>query len=192
MESQATMTTGGKNVESRDGANIELRSGNLFDSGAHTIVITVNCVGVMGKGLARVFKEKFPEVFREYQRACRAGEVAPGRVQVVETRAANGPKYVVNFPTKRHWRDASRIDGCSSWWGLYFRTGNASKQFVQIDRYVVDRLRTLRRKRKGRNLKPGEMETWTREAFEDLGLCRLRGTIRFPERPFWQNTEGHA
>jgi group II intron reverse transcriptase/maturase len=77
-------------------------------------------------------------------------------------------------------------------WGLYFRTGNASKQFVQIDRYVVDRLRTLRRKRKGRNLHAGEMQTWTREAFEDLGLCHLRGTIRFPERPFWQRAEGHA
>lgn len=77
-------------------------------------------------------------------------------------------------------------------WGQYFRTGNASKQFVQIDRYVVDRLRSLRRKRKGRHLKPGEMRTWTRDAFENLGLCRLRGTIRFPERPFWQNAEGHA
>jgi group II intron reverse transcriptase/maturase len=77
-------------------------------------------------------------------------------------------------------------------WGQYFRTGNASKQFVQIDRYVVDRLRSLRRKRKGRHLRAGEMEVWTREAFEDLGLCRLRGTIRFPERPFWQKAEGHA
>lgn len=73
-------------------------------------------------------------------------------------------------------------------WGQYFRTGNASRQFVQIDRYVVDRLRTLRRKRKGRHLRAGEMRRWTREAFENLGLCRLRGTICFPERPFWQNT----
>jgi group II intron reverse transcriptase/maturase len=77
-------------------------------------------------------------------------------------------------------------------WGQYFRTGNASKQFVQVDRYVVDRLRTLRRKRKGRHLRPGEMRAWTRDAFEDLGLYRLRGTIRFPERPFWQNNKGHA
>lgn len=76
-------------------------------------------------------------------------------------------------------------------WGQYFRTGNASKQFVQIDRYVVDRLRSLRAKRKGRNVRPGEIRTWTREAFENLGLCRLRGTIRFPERPFW-DTRGTA
>ena len=77
-------------------------------------------------------------------------------------------------------------------WGQYFRTGNASKQFVQIDRYVVDRLRSLRLKRKGRNVRPDEAQTWTRAAFENLGLHRLRGTIRFPERPFWQNTGANA
>jgi len=71
-------------------------------------------------------------------------------------------------------------------WGNYFRTGNASKQFVQLDRYVVDRLRALRLERKGRNLRPGEAARWTREAFENLGLYRLRGTIRFPEQPFWE------
>jgi len=70
-------------------------------------------------------------------------------------------------------------------WGQYFRTGNASKCFVQIDRYVVDRLRTLRVKRKGRNLRPGETARWTREYFENLGLYRLRGTVRYPERPFF-------
>jgi hypothetical protein len=93
----------------------------------------------------------------------------------------------------RDLRDVIKeIDPVVRGWGQYFQTGNASKQFVQIDRYVVNRLRTLRRKRKGRHLKAGELRTWTRAAFEDLGLCRLRGTIRFPERPFWQNTEGHA
>ncbi len=71
-------------------------------------------------------------------------------------------------------------------WGQYFRTGNAAKQFVQIDRYVVDRLRALRIQRKGRNLRPGEAAGWTRESFENLGLYRLRGTIRYPEQPFWK------
>jgi len=71
-------------------------------------------------------------------------------------------------------------------WGAYFRTGNASKQFVQIDRYIEDRLRTLKVKRKGRNLRPGETADWTREYFENLGLIRLRGTIRYPEQPFWK------
>ena len=71
-------------------------------------------------------------------------------------------------------------------WGSYFRTGNAAKQFVQIDDYVVSRLRSLRVKRKGRNLRPREVDGWTRDYFENLGLYRLRGTIRYPEQSFWQ------
>jgi RNA-directed DNA polymerase len=71
-------------------------------------------------------------------------------------------------------------------WGNYFRTGNASKSFVQIDGYVVRRLRALRLKRKGRNLRPKEARAWTRDYFENLGLYRLRGTIRYPEQPFWK------
>ncbi len=71
-------------------------------------------------------------------------------------------------------------------WGQYFRTGNAAKQFVQVDDYVVERLRTLRVERKGRNLRPGEVKTWTRDYFENLGLIRLRGTLRYPEQPFWK------
>jgi RNA-directed DNA polymerase len=65
-------------------------------------------------------------------------------------------------------------------WGNYFRTGNAAEKFVQIDRYVEDRLWRLMRKRYGRNLKPGQGKTWTREWFETHGLYRLRGTIRYP------------
>ena len=71
-------------------------------------------------------------------------------------------------------------------WGQYFRTGNASKQFVQIDRYVGDRLRSLRVKRKGRHLHAGEVDAWRRDYFENLGLYRLRGTIQYPERAFWK------
>jgi RNA-directed DNA polymerase len=65
-------------------------------------------------------------------------------------------------------------------WGSYFRTGNAHVKFLQIDLYVVDRLRGLMVKRHGRNLKPGQWTTWTREWFEAHGLYRLRGTIRYP------------
>jgi group II intron reverse transcriptase/maturase len=70
-------------------------------------------------------------------------------------------------------------------WGNYFRTGNAAKKFNQIDEYVWWRLRHLRMKRKGRNLKPGDTAKWTREAFWNLGLHRLRGTVRYPEQPFF-------
>jgi group II intron reverse transcriptase/maturase len=71
-------------------------------------------------------------------------------------------------------------------WGQYFRTGNAARKFIGVDDFVVRKLRDLRVERKGRNLRPGETRTWTREYFEKLGLYRLRGTIRYPERPFWE------
>ena len=71
-------------------------------------------------------------------------------------------------------------------WGNYFGTGNAGDKFVEIDRYAVDRLRGFLVKRKGRHLKAGEANRWTREHFEALGLHRLRGTVRYPERAFWE------
>jgi len=70
-------------------------------------------------------------------------------------------------------------------WGNYFRTGNATRQFGSLDSYVVRRLQDLRVKRKGRQLRANEAKGWTREYFERLGLHRLRGTISYPERPFW-------
>ena len=70
-------------------------------------------------------------------------------------------------------------------WGNYFRTGNAAKRFNQLDTYVWRRLRELRVRRKGRHLRPGEVERWTRESFHDLGLLRLRGTVRYPEKAFF-------
>jgi len=70
-------------------------------------------------------------------------------------------------------------------WGNYFRTGNAAQRFNQLDSYVWRRLRTLRVKRKGRHLHAGEAARWNSDYFHDLGLYRLRGTIRYPEQPFW-------
>jgi group II intron reverse transcriptase/maturase len=71
-------------------------------------------------------------------------------------------------------------------WGNYFRTGNAARRFNQLDTYVWRRLRALRVKRKGRHLHAGEIDRWTRDYFHNLGLHRLRGTVRYPEQPFWQ------
>ncbi|MEO8212224.1 MAG: group II intron reverse transcriptase/maturase, partial [Myxococcales bacterium] len=70
-------------------------------------------------------------------------------------------------------------------WGNYFKTGNAAIRFNQMDDYVWRRLTSLRVKRKGRNLRPGEVERWSSEYFWNLGLHRLRGTVRYPEQPFW-------
>jgi hypothetical protein len=66
-------------------------------------------------------------------------------------------------------------------WGQYFRTGNAARKFNQVDSYVWERLRALRVKRKGRALRAGEAERWTRDSFHAPGLYRLRGTVRYPE-----------
>ena len=66
-------------------------------------------------------------------------------------------------------------------WGGYFATGNAASKFNQVDSYVWMRLRALMRKRKGRNLRAGEMRRWTRDAFHELGVHRLRGTVRYPD-----------
>jgi group II intron reverse transcriptase/maturase len=71
-------------------------------------------------------------------------------------------------------------------WGNYFRTGNAARRFNQVDTYVWSRLLRLRVQRKGRHLRPGEVERWTRDSFHDLGLVRLRGTVQYPETPFWR------
>ena len=88
---------------------IEYTSGNLLDADAEALVNSVNCVGVMGRGIALQFKEAFPENYKAYAAACRRGEVQPGRMYVFETQRLTNPRYIINFPTKRHWRGKSRL-----------------------------------------------------------------------------------
>ena len=89
---------------------IRFKSGDILAEDAEALVNTVNCVGVMGRGIALQFKKAFPENFRVYAAACRRGEVQPGRMFVFDTGALTNPRYIVNFPTKRHWRGNSRIE----------------------------------------------------------------------------------
>jgi O-acetyl-ADP-ribose deacetylase (regulator of RNase III) len=89
---------------------IELVRGNILEADAEAVVNTVNCVGFMGKGIALQFKKAHPENFEAYRRACAAGEVQPGRMFVHVTGRMVNPRYIVNFPTKRHWRGSSRYD----------------------------------------------------------------------------------
>jgi O-acetyl-ADP-ribose deacetylase (regulator of RNase III) len=89
---------------------IEYRQGNLLEADAEALVNTVNCVGVMGKGIALQFKHAFPDNYDRYRRACEAGEVQPGRMFIVETGRVLPPRYVINFPTKRHWKGKSRLE----------------------------------------------------------------------------------
>ncbi|MCH8937244.1 MAG: macro domain-containing protein, partial [Gemmatimonadetes bacterium] len=84
-------------------------TGNLLSSDTEALVNTVNCVGFMGKGIALQFKQAYPDNFKAYQRECRAQSVVPGKMFVYETGMMINPKWIINFPTKRHWRDKSRI-----------------------------------------------------------------------------------
>lgn len=88
---------------------IEFTKGNIITDDAEALVNTVNCVGVMGKGIAAQFKQAFPLNFQEYARACRRDEVQLGRM-FVGPGTLDGPKMIINFPTKRHWRGKSSIN----------------------------------------------------------------------------------
>jgi O-acetyl-ADP-ribose deacetylase (regulator of RNase III) len=89
---------------------IRFRTGNLFDSDAEALVNTVNCVGIMGRGVALQFKNAYPENFKTYAAACERGVVQPGRMFVFDTGELTSPRWIINFPTKRHWRGKSRIE----------------------------------------------------------------------------------
>lgn len=84
--------------------------GNLLEARAEALVNTVNTVGVMGKGIALMFKERFAENYRCYAAACKAKEVRTGRMFVTETQELDGPRWIVNFPTKQHWRAPSKLE----------------------------------------------------------------------------------
>ncbi|GIX28749.1 MAG: hypothetical protein KatS3mg123_2630 [Burkholderiales bacterium] len=89
---------------------IEYAKGDILKAEADALVNSVNCVGVMGRGIALQFKGAFPENFQAYKKACKRGEVQPGRMFVFETGRLTPPRFIINFPTKRHWRGKSRME----------------------------------------------------------------------------------
>jgi O-acetyl-ADP-ribose deacetylase (regulator of RNase III) len=89
---------------------ITYNQGNLLEARTEALVNTVNTVGVMGKGIALMFKERFERNYQLYAAACKAKEVQTGRMFVTETGELSGPKWIVNFPTKQHWRSPSRLE----------------------------------------------------------------------------------
>ena len=89
---------------------LELVTGNLLEADTEALVNTMNTEGVMGRGIALQFKKRYPDMFGAYQRACTEGQVQPGRMHVYERREMMNPRYIINFPTKRHWRSPSRIE----------------------------------------------------------------------------------
>ena len=109
---------------------LTFKKGDLFSSGCLTLVNPVNCVGVMGKGLALRFKNLYPQMFADYQRACRKGLLRPGGYSYWK-----GHGYVhtvLNFATKDHWRDPSRIEWIEEGLADFARTGWKSLGITSI------------------------------------------------------------
>lgn len=88
---------------------IHYTQGDILKSDAEALVNTVNCVGVMGRGIALQFKTAYPGNFKAYAAACKRGDVQPGRMFTYDTHQLQ-PRWIINFPTKRHWRGKSRVE----------------------------------------------------------------------------------
>ncbi len=89
---------------------IELTHGDILDADAEALVNTVNCVGVMGRGIALQFRKAFPENYKAYEARCQRNELRPGTVIVYNLGRLENPLYVINFPTKKHWKGKSRLE----------------------------------------------------------------------------------
>src|SRR5580704_5821740 len=87
-----------------------IKSGDLLKEESDAIVNTVNCVGVMGKGIALQFKQRWPRNFQAYEAACKRKEVKPGKMFIYDMGEWAKPRYIINFPTKTHWRGDSKIE----------------------------------------------------------------------------------
>lgn len=88
---------------------VEIAKGDLLEQRVDAIVNTVNTVGVMGKGIALQFRRKWPANYKAYEAACKRKEVVPCKMFVFDNGGLVEPKYIINFPTKRHWRQPSRL-----------------------------------------------------------------------------------
>ena len=89
---------------------ITYTTGNILEAETEALVNTVNRVGIMGKGIALQFEQAHPDNYAQYVRACETGEVQPGRMFITQTGSILRPHYIINFPTKRHWRGKSRLE----------------------------------------------------------------------------------
>ena len=108
---------------------IEFKVGDIFAEDVEALVNTVNCVGIMGRGVALQFKRAFPENFKAYAERCKRNEMRPGEVFVFETANLGDPRYIINFPTKRHWRGKSRTEDIES--GLKSLVGTIEERGIR-------------------------------------------------------------
>ena len=89
---------------------IKLTQGDILKADTEALVNTVNCVGVMGRGIALQFRKAFPENFKSYKKACKNREIKPGKMFIYDLNRISNPHFIINFPTKRHWRNKSRLE----------------------------------------------------------------------------------
>jgi O-acetyl-ADP-ribose deacetylase (regulator of RNase III) len=185
---------------------IEYKQGNILQEETEALVNTVNCVGVMGRGVALQFKKAFPENFKAYAAACRRNAVVPGRMFVFETGQLTPPRYIINFPTKRHWRGKSRMEdievgledlvrviqeknirsialpplgsglGGLDWAQVRRRIENALKGLADVRVIVYEPLEEMHREKIAKSKKPPKM-TPGRAAMVQLIDHYLRGLV---------------
>ncbi len=93
---------------------IKITQGDILKADVEALVNTVNCIGVMGRGIALQFSKAFPENSKVYKSACDKKQLHPGMMLVCELNRFENPRYVINFPTKRHWKGKSRIEDIES------------------------------------------------------------------------------
>jgi O-acetyl-ADP-ribose deacetylase (regulator of RNase III) len=91
---------------------IKIKKGNIFTTKCQTIVNTVNCVGVMGAGIAYEFKLRFPDMFKKYKEFCDNGLIDIGKLWIYKLPKDNNEnyEYILNFPTKKHWKYPTKIE----------------------------------------------------------------------------------
>jgi O-acetyl-ADP-ribose deacetylase (regulator of RNase III) len=138
---------------------MRVTQGNLLEADVEAVVNTVNTVGVMGKGIALMFKEAYPDNYRQYLAACKRDEVAIGRMFVTRRADVVGPRWIINFPTKQHWRGPSHLDWiCAGLVDLRrviveygirsiavppLGTGNGGLEWSDVQRLIADALGNL-------------------------------------------------
>ena len=93
---------------------IETTTGDILTADSEALVNTVNCVGIMGRGIALQFRKAFPDNFKAYEAVCKRHELQPGQMFVFETGQLTNPRYIINFPTKRHWKGKSQLTDIES------------------------------------------------------------------------------
>src|SRR6266508_569402 len=106
---------------------IEPKSGDVLRADAEALVNSVNCVGVMGRGVALQFRKALPENYEAYRKVCDRKELRPGTVFVHDLNRLTNPRYVINFPTKEHWKAKSRIEDIETGLGALVREVRARK-----------------------------------------------------------------